>query len=308
MIRWLIIFLCTMLAGCAKYKPQPISPAQTEKSFRARSLGDEKFHEFVKKNSTNSPTSWPAKEYDFNLLTLAAFYFHPDLKLARARIQMAEAGAITAGERPNPTVSFTPEYALNAEPSLSPWILGFNFDLPIETAGKRRHRISHATNLVAAAKLSLYETAWKIRSQVRNALLEYIFAQRAVELFQRENEIRKNFVERLEQRLAVGDASRTEVDFARTELLNSQIAFRAVESRVIESKTALASAIGIPTSALDEIQLVWPALNVPANAEKISASAVQSAGLLNRLDVRRSLAEYAAAETALQLEIAKQYP
>ncbi|MGI8967295.1 MAG: TolC family protein, partial [Limisphaerales bacterium] len=254
------------------------------------------------------PAVWPVKECDLEFLTLAAFYFHPDLELARARIQIAKASAITAGERPNPAVSFTPEYALNAGPNVSPWILGFNFDLPIETAGKRRHRISRATNLIAVAKLSLGETAWKIRSQLRGALVEFMFAQRAVELFQREKEIRKNFVERLEQRFANGDASRTEVYFARTELLNFQLAFRAAEGRVIESKTAVASAIGLSASALDEIKFVWPELNSPVSAEKISVSSVQSAGLLNRLDIRRSLVEYAAAESALRIEIAKQYP
>ncbi|MGI8965226.1 MAG: hypothetical protein ACR2H1_03955, partial [Limisphaerales bacterium] len=62
MKHWLIIIFYVALAGCAKYQPHPISPAQTEKSFRARSLNDEKFHEFVKKNSTNAPAVWPVKE------------------------------------------------------------------------------------------------------------------------------------------------------------------------------------------------------------------------------------------------------
>jgi cobalt-zinc-cadmium efflux system outer membrane protein len=35
---------------------------------------------------------------------------------------------------------------------------------------------------------------------------------------------------------------------------------------------------------------------------------LEQAGLVNRLDVRRSLAEYAVAEASLELEIAKQYP
>jgi outer membrane protein TolC len=49
-------------------------------------------------------------------------------------------------------------------------------------------------------------------------------------------------------------------------------------------------------------------MNAPRIGESLSAAAIQRDAVLNRLDVRRSLAQYAAADATLRLEIAKQYP
>jgi outer membrane protein TolC len=46
----------------------------------------------------------------------------------------------------------------------------------------------------------------------------------------------------------------------------------------------------------------------PPSAESLSTEEVQREAVVNRLDIRRALAQYAAAEAGLQLEIAKQYP
>jgi outer membrane protein TolC len=46
----------------------------------------------------------------------------------------------------------------------------------------------------------------------------------------------------------------------------------------------------------------------PPSAESLSLEEVQREAVVNRLDIRRALAQYAAAEAGLQLEIAKQYP
>ena len=52
----------------------------------------------------------------------------------------------------------------------------------------------------------------------------------------------------------------------------------------------------------------WDVFESPPDQDRLSVSSVQRAGLLNRLDVQRLLAEYAASENALQLEAARQYP
>ena len=39
------------------------------------------------------------------MLTLAAFYYHPSLDVARADWREAAGGIVTAAERPNPTVT-----------------------------------------------------------------------------------------------------------------------------------------------------------------------------------------------------------
>ena len=308
MTRWLNLIFILLLGGCAKYQPRPISPGQLETNFRSRSLAETGLRDFFEKNLNKSPSSWPPKEFNLELLTLTAFYFHPDLEMARAKIQTAKAGEIAAGERPNPSAALTPTFAPNAAAGVAPWLLGFSWDIPIETAGKRGHRLSQAKQTTRAAQLELGETAWKIRSHVRSGLLEHVIAQREAALWQKEITSRTNLLQMLEKRREFGEVSRVEVNQAQSELLNAQLAFRATQGRVTETRVALAASIGLPASALREIKFAWPKFDQLPTEKTISATAVQGIGLLNRLDIRRALSEYAATEAALQLEISKQYP
>ena len=61
-------------------------------------------------------------------------------------------------------------------------------------------------------------------------------------------------------------------------------------------------------AGLQGFDFSWADLDSPPSAESLSPEQIQRGAVLNRLDVRRSLAQYAAAEADLQLEIAKQYP
>jgi outer membrane protein TolC len=106
----------------------------------------------------------------------------------------------------------------------------------------------------------------------------------------------------------VGDIARPEVEASRVGFLNTAVAIQAAEGRVAETRAALAAAIGIPASAMEGVELAWTDFEQPPNAESLSPGLIQRAAVLNRLDVRRALAEYAAAEDALQLEIARQHP
>ena len=92
------------------------------------------------------------------MLTLAAFYYQPSLDVARAVLAEAQAGVVTAGARPNPTLGFTPQYVFNpgSEP---PWVAALNLDWPIETAGKRGARIAQAKHLSESARLAIIAAA-----------------------------------------------------------------------------------------------------------------------------------------------------
>jgi outer membrane protein TolC len=112
----------------------------------------------------------------------------------------------------------------------------------------------------------------------------------------------------LEQRFSVGEIPRPEVDLARIELSKTHLAISASEGQIAEAKAALAASIGIPVAGLQGLTFSWSELNSPPTAESLSPEQIQREAVLNRLDVRRSLAQYAAAEADLQLEISKQYP
>ena len=164
---------------------------------------------------------WPLPIWDLPTCTLAAFYFHPDLAVARAQQAVARAGVVTAGGRPNPTLNVAPGYNFNAASAVSPWMPAMNVDLPIETAGKRRHRISRANQLSEAARLSLIATGWQIRGALRTSLVEFSAAVQQAALLERQRGIQRDLVRFLEQRVVSGAAAAIEVTPSRLALIKS---------------------------------------------------------------------------------------
>ena len=293
------------ITGCYHYKAQPLLPPVLEHQYRSRSLIDAGLREFMDAQPVGKPASWPLSELNLETLTNVAFYFHPDLDAARARIATAESAVITASMKPNPTVNGSAGYT-DAGPA--PFVLRFGLDWPIETAGKRGYRTERANHLTEAARISLGETAWQVRSRVRNALLEHLLALRELALLRREIAIRREAVGIYEKRLAVGEASRPEVDTSRTALTLLQVSMQRAIGAEKEMRAALEASVGLAPGVLEGVGIAWSSLDQPPAEERVPIRNVQRAGLLNRLDIQRLLAEYAASESALQLEAARQYP
>lgn len=297
------VFVLVFSAGCAtqRYRAVPINPQETASSLEARNLADAGLHAYVERSLGHSVSPWPPKSWDLAMLSLAALYFNPAIDAARSRLAEAQAATVTAGARPNPTLSVAPGVP-------NPYLFSLDFAIPIETAGKRGHRIQFARSLDQAAEFDLADTAWKVRSGVRVALLNYLVTSRNLDLLRSEDELRGNQVNLLERRLAVGEIPRPDVDLARIEFSRSHLEIASTEGEVSRTKAALASSIGLPAAALNAIEFMWPDLDTPPKADSLSPAQIQADAVLNRLDIRRALAQYAAAEADVQLEISKQYP
>lgn len=301
--RVVVLFGVLFLAGCAvrRYQAAPIVPAETASRFESRSLADPDLQAYEEKNLGHGVSPWPPRTWDLRTLSLAALYFNPTLEAARARVGEAEAAVVTAGARPNPSLSVAPGIP-------SPYLFNLDLAVPIETAGKRGHRVQVARSLDRAARFDLADSAWKVRSGVRAALLNYLLAGRNLDLLRSEEKVRDDEVNILEQRFSVGEIPRPEVDLARIELSKTYLAVRTGEGQLDEARAALAAAIGIPTAGLQGFDFSWSDLDSPPSAESLSSGQIQRDAVLNRMDVRRALARYAAAEAELQLEISRQYP
>lgn len=300
-VVWLGVALLT---GCVRYHPRPLTPARSEKEYRERTLTDAGLRAYVAAQRPQRET-WPPPVLDLSSLTLVACYYHPDLEVARARVRLAEAALITAGARPNPSLTAGGGYTNSPE---SPVVLQFEPGLLIETARKRTYRLLHAQKLLEAAKLGLAEAAWQARSRVRAALTERVFSLRRREALEAEEKARAEAVTLLEQRFKAGEVSRPDVDAARLGLSQTRLALEAAKGQAEESLARLAAAAGLPIEALRGVRIHWRAAEAPPRAESLPVARVQEAGLLNRIDLRRALLEYDALEAALQLEVARQYP
>jgi outer membrane protein, heavy metal efflux system len=306
-----LIILCLGLclglaagAACVRYMPRPVVAAATLDDFEARRLDSPEFLDFLGKNAglDRPPAAW-----DLAALARAAFYFHPDLDLARAQWATAQAGRITAGERPNPTFGILMGYnATSPTSEVRPWIPESALEIPIETAGKRGYRIAQAQSLSEAARLNILAAAWGVRSRLRQAYVDLYAALETESVLGRLQVTQAENVRILEAQLAVGEASPADATQARLALAASRLAALDAAQQSAQTRVRLADALGLPAAALDGIALSFDSLLSPP--VDLPAKEIRRKALVNRADILASLAEYAAQESALRLEIAKQYP
>jgi cobalt-zinc-cadmium efflux system outer membrane protein len=292
------------MADCVRYTPKPVTAAKTLDDFEARRLDSPDLLQFLEKNG--SPSA-PPKTWNLEALTLVALYYHPDLDVARAQWWAAEAGRITAGERPNPTLSLLAGYNSTTPASeMTPWIPETSLEIPIETAGKRGYRIVQAQNLSEAARLNILSTAWEVRSHLRQAFLDLYAATETETLLAAQQAVQTENVRILEAQLAVGEAAPSDVTQARLALANSRLAANDAAQQKDQSRVRLAGALGLPVQALEGAGLSFDSLLKPRL--DLPTIDMRRKALLGRADILAGLSEYAGADAALRLEIAKQYP
>jgi outer membrane protein TolC len=298
-----------LFSGCATYKEVSLNPVHAEQNFEAHTLLKADLCDYLKANSGAGLSSCPPARWDLAALTLVAFFYSPDLAVAQAKLDVAKAAIITAGQRPNPSFGLGPAYTASAAPSFAPWALGAaELNFTIETAGKRSYRIAQAERLADAAALGLGETAWRVRSAVRMALLNHLLAQRDYDLARAYESASERIAQLLQERVGAGAASAPELNFVFANLAAARLKAAQAESRVPDTLNTLAAALGVPVDALQGMKFAWPELEHPTYEASLTPARVQELALLNRIDLRRTLAEYAAADEALKLETARQYP
>ncbi|MDR3569501.1 MAG: TolC family protein [Syntrophobacteraceae bacterium] len=293
-----------ILAGCATFHPQPISPQVNASALEGRTLDNPSLKKFMEENLHRRIHPWPLPSWDFSMLTLAAFYYSPDLDMARARWQVAQAGKITAGERPNPSISVRPGAISN--PSASPLLFGVAPNIPIETGGKRGYRLSLAGHLARAAYLDIKTAAWQVRSRLRARLLDLYFSIQTSAVLKRQVEVQRKLAHLLSVLLKNGEIPRPEFTRAQISLDSSRLKWVDVQRRIGDNRARLAAALGVPVSALRQVKISYGFPNRFPKAPALGA--LKQKALLHRSDILSALANYQAAQSSLQLEIAKQYP
>ena len=304
----LLVILASFTAGCAtqSYQDKPLAPGATFSGYEARTLDSAELRTFLEQNLKQETALWPPTSWDLDRLTLAAFYYHPDLDLARAKWGVAEAGIITAGQRPNPQLlPGLIQYNSDAPTGVSPWTIGAVIDIPIETAGKRGYRITQAKQQSQTARFQIASAAWQVRSRVRASLVELYPMEPILE---RQLTLQQEILKMLDRRLAVGLASQPEVTQARLSLSRIELTLNEIRKQRAEQRARLAAALGLPLNALNTVTLSLSALEQVPLLIAIPKQEAQRQALLNRPDILAALSEYETSQAALRLEIAKQYP
>ncbi len=299
-------------AGCANtpYQAKPLDPAQTSAKLLNKDATSAEFKAYLIRQGY-AEKDLPFAEWGLNELTLCGLYFNSKLDVAKAQLSLANASLETAGQKQNPTLGGSIARSNQKNGDIRPWAYGLNVEIPIETANKRAIKIEEAQHLVEAARIDVADVAWQLRSQIAKDLLRHHENIALQKQLSNEVKTQEALVKILEKRVQLGALSNTELSAAKLvqqktlSLLNSEIAKSA------EIRAVLAADVGLTSEKFNQLKL--KPLDLDATLAKQSAALVSPKGfqekaLLNRLDIRRSLAKYAAAESKIKLEVAKQTP
>ena len=272
-----------VITGCIHFRSEPIDPARRAAALTSRSLG--------------------SKTWTVESLTRQAVATSPEVAVARAEYHAARAAIGTAGERPNPTVSLTPQVVT----PFTKWIAGtygVDFDWTFETAGKRGRRIEVASEQARAAAARVIDATWKVRASTRKALLDLYAAEQKAALINEATKMQGEVVRLIDERIKAGAASILEM--AQPRLLAAQLRLQGSDASkaAAAARASLAEALTMGTGGISGVKFSFATFErvpgkVPLN---------RRVALTHRSDILAALADYAAAEAALRLEIAKQYP
>jgi outer membrane protein TolC len=147
-----------------------------------------------------------------------------------------------------------------------------------------------------------------VRGQLRLSLLDWTAAQRRADLLQHQFDLQQQILGLLEQRFQAGTVIRTDLTLARVALARTSVELSDAARQSAEARVRIADALGLTVKAIDGEKFDFPLSVSPEATEELTAAAVRQQALLGRPDILAALADYAASESALQLEIAKQYP
>jgi cobalt-zinc-cadmium efflux system outer membrane protein len=306
-----LIPLCLMvsvLLGGAKIQEKPLSPTETAVEYERRFLSDPLIEGYIKRTAGYEAVQWPLPAWDLNSLTLAAFYYHPDLDVARARWKTLAGGIDNAASRPNPVFQSQSRYSINPSGQTSPWYLQLFSGFTIETAGKRGYRIEQAGHLAEVSRLNIGQVAWQVRSRLRSNLVIHLGAIAKLATLQEQRVYQQDILQGIQNRVAVGESSPLETTQTRISLEQIQLQIQEAERQRRESLALVAQSIGIPLEAINEVPLASDWFDQPAVLADVSRLALRREALLGRADILGLMAEYQASHAALKLVISQRYP
>ena len=306
--------LALLTSSCAKekYQAKPIEPAKVIAKLNNKDTSSAEFKAYLIKQGYKE-SDLPFASWGLNELTLFALYYHTKLDVAKAQLALANANLETAGLKQTPILNGNIARSNLANGDKRPWAYGLNVEIPIETGNKRDIRVEEAQHLAEAARLDIADTAWQLRSQIAKDLLrhhENIVQQQQLSL---ELKAQDALIKILEKRVQLGALSNTELNAAKLLQQKTLFALNTAQAKSYEIRATLAADVGLSNDKFNQLTLKSFDIEATltqqaAQLEAPAAKQLQENALLNRLEIRRSLEKYAAAEAKIKLEVAKQTP
>ncbi|MCG8324087.1 MAG: TolC family protein [Thiotrichales bacterium] len=305
--RIFLFLLAGLVTACVnyRYQPEPIDvDAYLETQLRTSTDAIE-FRDFLRQ--VGHAIQWPVRKWDLDTLVLAQLFFNPDISIAVQGIPVEQANLLIARQRINPELSIPLEHHSDTSGGVSPWLIGLVLDLVYEREGKREARIAVSGRKAELARIAVETIAWDQQQQLQSAYVDYYSAISMQGLLQGELKILEQMIALLQRRIEAGEASQFEVSVNRLEYQKKLLALtrhQALKSRHFQTIISLAGIALDP----DENEIVFDPDRFESPLMVLAYPEIRELALLNRMDIRRALAEYEIYEAELRLQIEHQYP
>jgi cobalt-zinc-cadmium efflux system outer membrane protein len=241
-------------------------------------------------------------------ITVAAWYFDPALAQARADARRAEADAVLAAQRHNPTLQLSPERIFSGGGVGSPWTIGAALLIPLLHPGEAAARRDIAAASTEQARDQAALAVWQSRTRAIGALRAVLLARRAQMLAQTAALAQTRYRDSMGRRVAAGASDRSAELATQLEAQRAAADLANRTARRSAAEHALAGAIGVPWSALRAVPLAWPGLQAPPAPTALPATALAQDAAWNRLDLAALLAQYRASAARLRAAAGTRYP
>jgi outer membrane protein TolC len=298
------LILALSMASCTRYEPRPVDLAVHPAEYRARRLNDAALLDWVARwSSRPADHRWTGRQ-----LALAALGLRADLARARADWRAAAAGEGAAAARPQPGVQTDVEHAVSGSDGQSPWVVSLAGLLTVELGGKRGARVQQARARTAIAEAELRFTAWRIARDAEVGA--QLLAASEADLAGARREIAAVTDLEARERARFQEASLSSAELARTgtEVQAARADAAGAEAGALAARADLAGVLAMPATALDSLEVVWDSVSGCSALAPLGVDSLGALGLTRRPEMGRVLAEYAAAEAGVRLEVARQYP
>jgi outer membrane protein, heavy metal efflux system len=312
--KLIAILLGLFISGCATEQPaKPLNSELISTKILSKDPTSTAFRQYLI-DQGYSADRLPFVEWGIDELTLCALFYHTKLDIAKQELALSQLAVKTAGVKSNPTINGNLAHSNQKNEDIKPWAYGLSVDIPIETNKKRVLKVEKAEKNADVARMNVAETAWQLRNQIAMDLIEYHQNLAETQFVQQELSIQDNIISMLEKRVNAGIASRTELSSVHLLAMKSKhlLNIKQGQSKLIKAK--LAADVGLSPEKFALISIkplsIEHALTeqIKHLNEPLESKVLQEQALLNRIDIRRSIAKYAAAEAEIKLKAAQQIP
>ncbi|MGV3581713.1 MAG: TolC family protein [Methylophilus sp.] len=309
----LLMIMLGSITSCTNlpYVAKPLETEQALQKFQEKSIYSQDFKAYLLKQGY-AEQAVPFKFWGLDELTYSALFYHPNLSLAKAKLALAQSNIEISGLKQNPAIGAQLSHSNLANGDKRPWAYSLQVEIPIETTSKRAIKVEEAQHLAEVAEMDVAEMAWSLRHQLKMDIIDYAENTEKIKLLEKQLTIYEKLITLYDKRLLEGLSSNIEVSRIKLQKQKIQYDLSNEQAKTSTIIAKLASDTGLTTEQFTEATIqpleVEALLVAHDKALTVEPIKLQEDALLNRIDIRRSIAKYAAAEANIKLEVAKQTP